>query len=253
MLALTHLPSPNMADCLRMNADGPAIDHKVALRQHAEYRDLLTRCGATVHTLETNSCFPDCVFIEDTAIVLDELAILCSMGHPARRGEPAGVEPQLRRHRDVRRIQLPATIDGGDVLRVGRRLLVGISNRTNAAGAEALSDIVRRFGYHVEPVAVNGCLHLKTACTALPDGRLLVNQAWLDAKALGRREIIPVAPDEPDAANVALVGNVVCTTAAHPQTADRIRDLGFRVETVNLSEFAKADGCATCLSLLFNA
>jgi dimethylargininase len=253
MLALTHLPSPCMADCLRTDANGPAIDQELALQQHARYRELLARCGAAVQVLDMNAAFPDCVFIEDTAIVLDELAILCSLGHPSRRGEAAGVEPQLRRHREVRRIELPATIDGGDVLRIGRRLLVGLSERTNAAGAEALADLVRHFGYQVEPVAVNGCLHLKTACTALPDGRLLANAAWLDAEALNRNEIIPVAPGEPDAANVALVGNVVCTSAAHPQTADRIRGLGFRVETVNLSEFAKADGCATCLSLLFNA
>jgi dimethylargininase len=253
MLALTHLPSPNMADCLRMHADGPRIDQKAAFQQHAGYRQMLERCGAVVETLDVNRDLPDCVFIEDTAIVLDEVAILCSMGHPSRRAEPAGIEPHLRRHRDVRRIELPATIDGGDVLRVGRRLIVGISGRTNAAGVAALTAAVSPFSYDIDPVSVTGCLHLKSACTALPDGRLLANPVWLDSKALRRYKIVGVPHDEPDAANVALVGETVCAAAGHPQTADLLCGLGFRVETTDLSEFAKADGCVTCLSLLFTA
>jgi dimethylargininase len=250
MFALTHLPSQNMADCLRMHA-GPSIDLDAALSQHAEYRRMLARCGTAVETLDVNCDLPDCVFVEDTAIILDEIAILCSMGHPSRRDEPAGIEPFIRRRRDVRRIELPATIDGGDVLRVGRRLIVGLSGRTIAAAIEALADAVRPFGYQIDAVPVTGCLHLKSACTALPDGRLLANVAWLDAKSLRQHQIIPVPDDEPDAANVALVGETVCAAVGHPQTKDLIRGLGFRVETVNLSEFAKADGCVTCLSLLF--
>jgi dimethylargininase len=173
------------------------------------------------------------------------------MGHPSRRDEPAGIEPVIRRRRDVRRIELPATIDGGDVLRVGRRLIVGVSGRTNAAAIEALAAAVLPFGYQIDSVPVTGCLHLKSACTAFPDGRLLANAAWLDVQALRQYEIVPVPDDEPGAANVALAGETVCAAAGHPQTEDLIRGLGFRVETVDLSEFAKADGCVTCLSLLF--
>jgi dimethylargininase len=250
MFALTHLPSPNMADCLRMHA-GPSIDRDLALQQHAGYRRMLERCGAVVETLDANRHLPDCVFIEDTAIILDEIAILCSMGHPSRRDEPAGIEPHIRRHRDVRRIDLPATIDGGDVLRVGRRLIVGLSGRTNTAAIKGLQDAVRHYGYEIDPVAVTGCLHLKSACTALPDGTLLANAGWLDANALRQYRIVRVPDDEPDAANVALVGETVCAAAGHAQTKDLIRGLGFRVETADLSEFAKADGCVTCLSLLF--
>jgi dimethylargininase len=251
MLALTHLPSPNMTDCVRQDADGPSIDYDLALRQHAAYRDMLQRCGATVRTLDANRHLPDCVFIEDTAIVLDEVAILCSMGHASRRNEPAGIEPELRRYREIEQIDLPATIDGGDVLRVGKRLVVGLSRRTSAAAIEGLTTIAARYGYAIDPVRVTGCLHLKSACTALPDGRLLANPAWLDATALRQYEVVHVATNEPDAANVALVGETVCAAAGHPQTADLIRALGFRVETADLSEFAKADGCVTCLSLLF--
>lgn len=239
-----------MADCLRMH-DGPAIDGALALRQHAGYRQMLERCGATVHALPAAPRLPDCVFIEDTAIVLDELAVICSMGHASRRNEPAGVEPALARYRELRRIEVPATIDGGDVIRIGRQLLVGQSQRTNAAGIEALRTIVGPLGYSVEAIAVTGCLHLKSACTALPDGRLLANPAWLFEKHLASYDIVPVPEEEPDGANVALAGDTVCAAAGHPRTADLIGRLGFRLETTDLSEFAKADGCVTCLSLLF--
>jgi dimethylargininase len=230
---------------------GPLIDLDIALRQHAGYRRMLERCGAAVETLDSNRHLPDCVFIEDTAIILDEIAILCSMGHPSRRDEPAGIEPHLRRHREVRRIDLPATIDGGDVLRVGRRLIVGLSGRTNATGIEALTAAVRPYGYGIDAVPVTGCLHLKSACTELPDGRLLANPAWLDVNSLRQYKIVSVPDDEPGAANVAIVNETVCAAANHPQTEDLIRGLGFRVETADLCEFAKADGCVTCLSLLF--
>jgi dimethylargininase len=250
MLALTHLPSPNMAECVRSHSDVSPVDDAVARRQHAGYERMLERCGASVRTLSVNLDMPDCVFIEDTAIVLDEVAILCSMGHRSRREEPAGIRPELQRYREVREISLPATIDGGDVLRVGRRLIVGVSTRTSAAAIEALMGIVQHYGYEVDPVRVTGCLHLKSACTALPDGRLLANLDWLDRTALDRYGVLNAPLEEPDAANVALVRGTVCAAAGHPRTADLIRRSGFRVETTELSEFAKADGCVTCLSLL---
>src|SRR5205085_3776151 len=128
-----------------------------------------------------------------------------------------------------------------------------VSSRTNRGGVDALAEIVHRFGYKVIPVPVRGCLHLKTACTALPDETLLVNSAWLDVAALRPFEWTPVSESEPWAANVALVGAHVCLAAEHPRTADMIRGRGFDIRTVELSEFAKAEGGVTCLSLLFIA
>ena len=212
---------------------------------------MLRRCGADVRTLVVNRGMPDSVFIEDTAVILDEVAVLASMGAPSRRAEPAGIEPELRKYREVERIEPPATVEGGDVLRVGRTLLAGLSSRTNAAGMGALRAIVRRFGYEVRPVPVRRCLHLKSACAALPDGRLLVNPAWLEVRALRGFALVRVPGPEPDAANALLVGERVCLSAAHPRTADLVRGLGFDVQTIDLSEFAKAEGCVTCLSLLF--
>lgn len=250
MLALTHVPSPNLEQAQRTYVAPTPIDYALALRQHEAYCDMLRQCGARVVTLDVNRDLPDSVFIEDTAIVLDEVAVLASMGAPSRRAEPAGIEPELRRHLPVQRVLPPATIEGGDVLRVGRTLLVGLSARTNAAGADTLRAVAGRFGYAVRPVPVRGCLHLKSACAALPDGRLLVNADWLDVAALRGSELVRVPEDEPDAANAVLVGGHVCLAAAHPRAADLVGRLGFAVQLIDLSEFAKAEGCVTCLSLL---
>jgi dimethylargininase len=251
MLALTHAPSPRLQQAQRTFVAPEPIDYALAVRQHRAYCDMLRRAGAEVHTLDVNRDLPDSVFIEDTAIVLDEVAVLTSMGAPSRRAEPAGIEPELRNYREVRRIEPPATIEGGDVLRVGRTLLVGLSSRTNVEGVEALRAVAGPLGYDVRPVRVGRCLHLKSAVTALPDGRLLANHDWLDPWALAEFEVVPVPDEEPDAANALLVGSRVCLPASHPRTADRLRGLGFDVETVDLSEFAKAEGCVTCLSLVF--
>ncbi len=250
MLALTHLPSPALGVGLRTHIGRLPIDHERAARQHADYCRMVERCGARVRTVDVNRAHPDGVFIEDTAVVLDEVAILACMGAPERRGEPAAIEPELRKHREVRRLEAPATLEGGDVLRVGRSLLVGLSSRTNEAGLRALEEIASPMGYRVVPVPVHGCLHLKTACCALPDQSLLVHPAWIDPLALRGFEQIPVPDEEPWAANILLVGRTVCLAAEHPRTADLVRKRGHPVEAVQLSEFAKAEGGVTCLSIL---
>jgi dimethylargininase len=252
MLALTHAPSPSLELAQRTYVAPEPIDYDVAVRQHRAYCDMLRRAGADVRTLDVNHGLPDSVFIEDTAVVLDEVAVLTSMGAPSRRAEPGGIEPELRKYRELRRIELPATLEGGDVLRVGRTLLVGLSSRTNAAGVAALEAVAKPFGYQVRAVPVGRCLHFKSACTVLPDGRLLANPDWLDPADLRGFGVVRVHESEPDAANALLVGCRVCLPASHPRTAERVRSLGFDVETVDLSEFAKAEGCVTCLSLLFS-
>jgi dimethylargininase len=250
MLALTHVPSPYMESCQLTYKVREPIDTDRAVRQHEAYCQMLRGFGAEVRTLDIHRDLPDCCFIEDTAIVLDEVAILASMGTAARRQELARIEPILRQYRVVRRIELPATIEGGDVLRIGRRLLVGVSSRTNAAGASALAAIVGCHGYEVLPVRVLGCLHLKTACSAVDDERLLVNPAWVDVNALSGFHLFPVPAAEPWAANVLRVGTSLCLAAHHERTADMIRGLGFDVRAVDLSEFAKAEGGVSCLSIL---
>jgi dimethylargininase len=250
LVALTHVPSPNMQDYERTFVGDAAIDLALASRQHAAYCDALRACGADVVTLDVNRALPDCVFIEDTAIVLDELAVMMSPGAVSRRPEPAGIEPVLRAYRNVERVALPATIDGGDVVRSGRDLYVGLSARTNAEAITALRAIVEPFGYSVTGVPVTGCLHLKTACSALPDGQFLVNGDWIDTSAL-RGPLVPVA--EPWSGDVVVIGRRVIASEAFPETSDRLRGLGLEVVPVDVGEFAKAEGGVTCLSLVFSA
>jgi dimethylargininase len=251
IVAITHAPSPRMNDAVRTFIDVHEIDLDLAALQHEAYRRTLERAGARVVLLDTNLAHADAVFVEDTAVVLDEVAIVTSMGAPSRRDEPGGIEPELRRYRaEIARIEAPATLEGGDVLRVGRTLFVGATARTNRAGFESLTRIAGRFGYDVRSVAIGGCLHLKTACTALPDGTMLVSPRWLDERDLAGFEVLHVAVGEPDAANVVLIGERVVMAAAHPRTVDLVRGRGFEVDAVDLSELAKAEGCATCLSIL---
>ena len=250
-IAVTNAPSPLLEHCELTHVARTPIDYAVAVRQHQGYQAMLRACGAEVHALDVNRQHPDSVFIEDTAIVLDEIAILTSMGTASRRAEPDGIELALRHYRPIERISLPATIEGGDVTRVGRTLLVGESSRTNVAGAAALAALVASHGYRVVTVPVTGCLHLKSACTALPDGRLLVNPEWIDMRALASFETITVPAGESSAADVAAVGDIVCMSAEHPRTVSLIESLGFTVRTTALSEFAKAEGAVTCLSLIF--
>ncbi len=154
MLAITHVPSPAMESGERTFVGRAAIDHALAAEQHRAYCQLLTDCGATVITLDVNRHLPDCAFVEDTAVVLDEIAVLTTMGAESRRAELPGIAAELRKHRKVVPMSLPATLEGGDVLRIGKTLLVGQSSRTNAAGITQLQEIVRPYGYRVVPVAV---------------------------------------------------------------------------------------------------
>ena len=239
-----------MQACQRTFVPHVPIDSRLALGQHAAYCQVLRTLGCEVRTLDSNNALPDCAFIEDTAVVLDEVAVLGSMGTPSREPEPEQIEPVLREFREVKRLPPAARLEGGDVLRVGRTLLVGHSRRTNSAGVEALQAIASPYGYEVLPVPVRHALHLKTACTALPDGRLLINPAWVAEDAIDGFPCLCIAESEPWAAYVALVGRGVLMSANAPLTAESIRRLGIPVETVDLSEFAKAEGGVTCLALL---
>jgi dimethylargininase len=249
-IALTHTPSPALEAGQRTFIDRTVLDYETTLRQHADYCQLLEKLGISVHKLTANAALPDSTFIEDTAVVLDEAAVLTSMGTAARRAELSAVEKELQPFRQIERIALPATLEGGDVLRVGRTLLVGLSARTNSEGILALEKIVRPYGYQVIAVRAHGCLHLKTACTALPDGSLLVNPDWLDLEPLRFYDLIRVPLTEPWAANTLSIGKTVCMPACQEQTADLVRSRGFTVATTDLSEFAKAEGGITCLSIL---
>jgi dimethylargininase len=253
LVAIAHAPSPAMQEYEHTFVDDQPIDLELARRQHAAYCEALRVCGASVTILDVNAAMPDCVFVEDTALVLDELAVMMSPGAISRRGEPAGIEPELAKHRPVARVTLPATIDGGDVVVAGREVYVGRSARTNDEGIAALREILAPYGYRVTGVRVHGCLHLKTACSALPDGRFLVNASWIDVSAFDASRLVAVPDDEPWAGDVLVIEERIIASDAFPRTIELLRGAGWRVVPVGVSEFAKAEGGVTCLSLVFRS
>ena len=251
IVALTREPARALDACELTYREREPSDAAAAAAQHRGYREALEACGARVVTLPPVEGFPDSVFVEDTAIVLDEVAVLTRPGVESRRGEVSLIEPEVARLRNVVRVEPPATLEGGDVLRLGRTLYVGLSPRTNAAGAEALRRFAAPHGYEVVTVEPRGCLHLKTGCSALDEETVLVNPDWLDASVFRGREVVPVDASEPWAANVLRVAGSVCVGAAFPRTAAMLAARGYDVRPVEVSEFAKAEGGLTCLSLLF--
>ncbi|HEX6810829.1 MAG TPA: arginine deiminase family protein [Planctomycetota bacterium] len=256
--ALTHAVGARLPQCELTFVDRVPIDLLRARAQHAAYCELLRSCGVDVRTVDVSPDDADAVFVEDTVVVLDEVAIAASMGAASRRGEVDRMLPLLAEHRRVLRLLSPeppappAQLEGGDVLRVGRRLFVGMSSRTNAAGADALRQLVAPFGYHVVSVAVSGCLHLKSGCTALDDATLLVNPDWIDLAPFTGLDRLAVDPGEPAAANVLRIGALLCMSASHPRTAERVRDRGHVVHTADIGEFEKAEAGMTCLSILID-
>ncbi|HET7291512.1 MAG TPA: arginine deiminase-related protein [Vicinamibacteria bacterium] len=228
------------------------IDLGLARLQHENYIDGLRRNGVEVVRLEADEAYPDGCFVEDTAVVLDELAVLTMPGSASRRGEVEAVARALEPfRREIARVELPATLDGGDVLVVGRRIYVGLTSRTNAAGVAALRRIVSPHGYDVAAVAVPGCLHLKSAVTAIDERTLLANRAWLDAPPFDGFAVIEVAPGEPGAANVLRVGEELWAHPGYPRTFEGLRRAGLPVVPMDISEFVKAEAALTCKSLLF--
>jgi dimethylargininase len=249
--ALTREVSPALADCELSFFDREPIDIGRAAAQHDAYCAALASLGLEVVRLPGDPGLPDCCFVEDTAVVVDEVAVLASMGAPSRRGEVAAVAVALARDREIARIEPPAWIDGGDVLVVGRRVFVGQSGRTDAAGARGLAAALAPFGYEVIPVAVPGCLHLKSAATALDPQTLLVNAEWIDPAPLTAYGLVHVDPAEPGAANVLAVAGRVLAHQGFPRTLERLDARGYAVHPVDVSEFLKAEAGVTCKSIVY--
>jgi dimethylargininase len=252
-IALTHKLTPAINRCELTFCRRTNIDVEKAQIQHATYCRRLQKKGLQVIELSVNQDLPDAVFIEDTAIVVDEIAVMAQMGVPSRRSEIPGIASTLSQFRSLIYIHPPATLEGGDTLITGRNVLVGISPRTNRAGARSLTKILTPWGYRVRPVPVRDCIHLKSACTALDDQTLLINPDWLDRAALSGFDTIAVPESEPAAANALRLKNTLIVQACFPATAALLRQRGYQVETLDLAELMKAEGGVTCCSLIFRA
>jgi dimethylargininase len=249
-IAITRDVSEAITRCELTHLQREPIDFERAVAQHRAYCDRLQAKGFHLVRLPAGDA-PDGVFVEDTAVVLDEVAVITMPGASSRRAELPPIESALAPYRPLRRIQLPATLDGGDVLRFGRRLFVGRSTRTNPDGIEALRRATEEFGYTVEPVAVQECLHLKSAATALDDETLVVNPAWTSGTWLDAFRVVDVDPREPAAACILRVRDEVWAHPGFPRTFEAITRHGYRVVPMGISEFLKAEAGLTCKSLLF--
>lgn len=249
--ALTHEVSPRIVECELTFIDRSPIDLGLAKYQHDNYCAALEELGVAVERLSENESYPDSCFVEDTAIVVEELAIICSMGIQSRRGETRLIERELSRYRKIAHIRLPATIEGGDVLRIGKKIFVGQSLRTNDQAIRELESLLRPYGYTVAPVRTKGSLHLKSTCTAIDDETLFVNPEWIELDGLSEFNLVHTPPEEPESANVLRVGSAVCVQAGFPQAAELISRIVKRVEIIDTSELRKAEAGLTCSSIIF--
>ena len=251
LIALTRDLSPAIGRCELTHLERAPIDLPLARAQHGAYEACLASAGCRVERLAAGPEMPDSVFIEDTAVVFDEVAILTRPGAVSRRMETAAVADALRPHRPLFHVEAPGTVDGGDVLVVGRACFVGRSSRTNDAGIAQMRGVLAPYGYEVTTIEVRGCLHLKSAATAVGDDLLLMNSAWLPSAPFRALDRIDVHADEPSAANALRVGGRVIYPTSFPRTLERLERRGLRVLTVDASEVAKAEGAVTCCSLVF--
>lgn len=249
-IALTREVSQSLARCELTYLEREPIDLARARAQHAEYEKLLGDIGLWVEHLPTLDEQPDAVFVEDAALALDELAIISPMGAPSRAGESASVAKELGRWLPVRYLTPPATLDGGDVLRVGRRLYVGCSRRTNSAAIEQLRTCLAPHGYEVVSVTVMGALHLKSACSFIGDDTLLANPEWLDLRPLAGMRTLSVDASEAWGASVLHIDGHIVMPTGFPKTRRMLTDRELRVYEIDLSELRKAEGGPTCLSII---
>jgi dimethylargininase len=252
LIALTRRISSAMARCELTHLERTAIDVALAREQHSAYEQVLRGLGCRIESLPEEPDLPDSVFVEDIAIVLDEVAVITRPGASSRRAETASIAAALGKYRDLVRIESPGTLDGGDVLRVERSLYVGTSSRSNAGGIEQLGALLRPFGYHVLPVAVQGCLHLKSAITQVTADELLINSRHVDRKQFPGMRFIEVDESEPFGANALMLGGDVIYSRSYPRTAEILQRHAIRVHTVAMSETEKAEGAVTCCSLLLS-
>ena len=250
LTAITRAVSRSLQNCELTWLEREPIDIDKAIAEHHAYERCLESLGVHVISLPALEEHPDAVFVEDPAIVLDEVAVITTMGAASRRGERPSLAAALAEFRPVIHMGDPAKLEGGDVMRVGRDLYVGLSVRTDQAGVDQLREILAPYGYRVTAMELRDCLHLKSACCCVGENTLLINRSWVDSAPLEQYRLIDIAA-EPWAANVLRVGDALVMADAFPKTAAKLRAEGFDVRTVDMSELMKAESGVTCSSLIF--
>jgi dimethylargininase len=253
LTAITRAVSPAIINCELSFIPRQPIDLQIAREQHHSYEQLLEKLGTRVVSLASEPDLPDSMFVEDPAIVLDELAVIFPLGTESRRREAASLAEAISKFRALEYVALPGNLEGGDILRIGRKLFVGVTKRSNAEGIRQLAAILAPHHYEVIPVPVTGCLHLKSAVTCLGRQTLLANRAWFDPAPFSGYDWIDVDPAEPHAANALALGNTIIFPSSFPRTRARVEAQGFDVTPLDISELQKAESGLTCSSLIFEA
>ena len=248
--AITREISPRFAECEITHIERTPIDLNRARSQHRAYVNALKELGCDVIELPPEPDLPDSVFVEDAAILLPEVGVITRPGADSRKPETESIARALAPLVRLRRMRAPATVDGGDVLVLGKKIYVGLSTRSNHEAIDQLKEMLGGYGYSVTGVALHGCLHLKSAVTRVDDETLLINRNWVDAAHFDGYELIEVDPIEPYAANCLPVGGSILFPAAFPKTCAKLEERGYRMTTVDVSELAKAEGAVTCCSLI---
>jgi dimethylargininase len=252
IIAITRPVSPTINECELTHLLRAEIDVELAQTQHRNYEKALVALGCDLRPLAPSPNLPDAVFVEDTALVLDEIAVITRPGAASRRAERDSVAAALAQYRDLGRIDAPGTVDGGDILRLGRTIFVGQSKRSNRAGFEQLASQLKPFGYTVHAVNVRSCLHLKSAVTQVGPEMLLINKDWVEPGTFESFRLIEVAPQEPFGANALWLGDTVIYPAEYTATRQILENSGLVVKPVDVSELTKAEGGVTCCSLIID-
>ena len=253
LTAITRKVSSSLANCELSFIERKPIDMQKARAQHHAYEAVLEKLGAKVISLPEEPDLPDSMFVEDPAIVLDEVAVICPLGTETRRKEAPSLATALEPFRKLAYVKLPGMLEGGDVLRIGKKIFVGSTERSNPEGIRQLAVIAEHHGYDLTAVPVTGCLHLKSAVTYLGRNTLLGNRAWFQSKRLEGFEWVDVDPAEPHAGNALAIGESIVFPASFPKTRARIEAKGFHIESLDISELQKAEAGLTCSSLLFDS
>ncbi|MEE9259451.1 MAG: arginine deiminase-related protein [Nitrospinaceae bacterium] len=245
--ALVREPGPSIIHALSRHPQKDSIDFARAVNQHRAYVQALKRAGGNIVALPPLEAFPDSVFVEDTAVVFDQYAIACPVKEKSRKGEVESVVNAIREYRPLRSIEPPAALDGGDVLDTGERVFAGLSQRTNKEGIDALS---RLAGKPVTPISVLKGLHLKSGVGFLGRNILVADPESVDPSLFKGFQIVEAAAEESYAANCLALGNTVLMATGYPKLKAKIEGHGFKTIELEMSEFEKADGGITCLSLI---
>lgn len=249
-LAITRGVSSRINECELTHINRTPIDINIARRQHHEYVNALKRLGCEVMELPAEDELPDSVFVEDTAFILPEVAVIARPGADSRQPEIDFITRALSPHIELVYIREPATLDGGDVLVLGKKIFVGLSTRSGHAAIDQLNELLDEYGYVVTGVELHDCLHLKSAVTRVDDKTLLINKDWVNGSPFEGFDLIGIDRSEPFAANCLPVGNSIIYPTAFPKTRIKLEERGFKVVTVEVDELAKAEGAVTCCSLI---